>query len=239
MHSDSTLLAVIPARGGSKGLPGKNVLDCAGKPLIAWTIAAAKAVVAIDDVIVSTDSPEIAEVARWAGAAVPFLRPPELATDDAGLVQVLQHVWERHHAQNGRPFDYIVLLQPTSPLRAAGHIAGAIDHYFGQRRGEDDTLASVCKAGTKHGWLMTEADDNRYISFCFDVNTANPQRQNLRNYYLPNGAIFIARGATLGQGLYRANTMPYVMQTGDSVDIDTLEDLRAAELLLRSRAAGA
>jgi CMP-N-acetylneuraminic acid synthetase len=214
------------------------VLDCAGKPLIAWTIAAAKAVVAIDDVIVSTDSPEIAEVARRAGAAVPFLRPPALATDDAGLVHVLQHAWEQHPAASGLRHDYIVLLQPTSPLRGAQHIAAAIEQYFGKRRSDDDTLASICNAGGKLGWLMSEAEDSRYIHFCFDVNTANPQRQKLPNYYLPNGAIFIARGATLMQGLYRANTLAYIMNPVDSVDIDTLDDLRAAERILLTRQAG-
>lgn len=236
MHANSSLLAVIPARGGSKGLPGKNVLSCAGKPLIEWTIDAAKNATSIDDVLVSTDSPEIADVARKAGAAVPFLRPSELSTDQASLLQVLQHAWEQRRSKSGAHYDYIVLLQPTSPLRTADHIESAIQRYFTERKSKTDTLASVYEVSTKFGWLMQDDERSNYVRFCLNVATQNPQRQRLKNYYLPNGAIFIACGKNIMEGLYRDNTIPFVMQSNESVDIDTADDLYAAEQLLLNKA---
>jgi len=105
MYRNTSLLAVIPARGGSKGLPGKNIRKCAGRPLIEWTIAAAKAVAEIDDVLVSTDCGEIAEVSRNAGASVPFLRYDALSTDNASMLDVLQHAWDEHKTPKRRHYD--------------------------------------------------------------------------------------------------------------------------------------
>lgn len=234
MYKDFSLLAFIPARGGSKGLPNKNILDCAGKPLIEWTISAASAVGYIDDVLVSTDSTDISEVSRQAGASVPFLRPDALATDSASLHDAIQHAWENHTAPTGRSFDYIVVLQPTSPLRTAAHIAAAIEFYFSNRRSEDDTLASVYQVGQKFGWLMQPEPESPYIRFCLDISSKNPQRQALKPYFLPNGAIFIVRGAALSAGLYTSQTLPFVMDALESIDIDTRDDLLQAEGRLRA-----
>ena len=232
MYEGFSLLAVIPARGGSKGLPNKNVLDCAGKPLIEWTISAALGANAIDDVLVATDADDIAATSRRVGASVPFLRPAELAGDDSSMLDVVRHAWETHADANGRRFDYIVLLQPTSPLRTSAHIDGAVEIYFKNRRSDDDTLASVYPVGQKHGWLMqTEGD---YVRFCMDVRSSNPQRQKLKPYYLPNGAIFIIRGGDFAEGFYRHKTLPFVMDASDSIDIDTYEDFKnAVNSLLR------
>jgi CMP-N,N'-diacetyllegionaminic acid synthase len=232
MHGNSSLLAVIPARGGSKGLPGKNILDCAGKPLIEWSIAAAKAVRLLDEVLVTTDSPEIAAVSRNAGASVPFLRPSDLATDDASLLKVVQHAWEEHRTREGTRFDYVVVLQPTSPLRTAAHIEDAVSYYFNNRKAETDTLASVYEVSTKYGWLMQNSDCDNYIQFCMDVQTQNPQRQKLKRYFMPNGAIFIAHGVSLAAGFYTRQTLSYVMPDADSLDIDTIAELSAAEQIL-------
>jgi CMP-N,N'-diacetyllegionaminic acid synthase len=238
MYDGFSLLALIPARSGSKGLPNKNVLDCAGKPLIEWTISAALGVSAIDDVLVSTDAEDIAEASRRAGATVPFLRPAKLATDDSSMLDVIRHAWETHADADGRRFDYIVLLQPTSPLRTSAHISEAVEFYFKNRRSDDDTLASVYPVGQKHGWLMQTTGDGDYIRFCMDVSSGNPQRQKLKPYYLPNGAIFVVRGGGLAEGLYRDNTLPFVMDPSDSIDIDTHDDFRQAESLLQARDAG-
>lgn len=236
MYAEFSILALIPARGGSKGLPNKNILECAGKPLIEWTISAALNVSLIDDVLVSTDSVDIATVAKRAGASVPFLRPDELATDDSSMLDSVKHAWESHRDAKGRPFDYLVLLQPTSPLRTSAHIYDAIDFYFENRQSNDDTLASVYKADQKNGWLMQTEGESRYIRFCLDVGSNNPQRQKLKPYYLPNGAIFIVRGEALGEGLYRDNTLPFVMAKESSIDVDTSDDLKAAEdFLIRHR----
>ncbi len=236
MYDNCSLLALIPARGGSKGLPNKNILDCAGKPLIEWTISAALGARAIDDVLVSTDAENIAAASRRAGASVPFLRPAELAKDNSAMLDVIKHAWETHVDASGRRFDYIVLLQPTSPLRTSAHIDEAVECYFKNRCSEDDTLASVYPVGQKHGWLMQVSDDREYIRFCMDARSSNPQRQNLKPYYLPNGAIFVVRGGNFKDGLYRDNTLPYIMEAADSVDIDTSDDFdfAAASLLRRS-----
>lgn len=233
MYRGSRLIAIVPARGGSKGVPNKNILECAGKPLIEWTISAAKSVDFIDEVLVSTDSEEIAAVSRQAGATVPFLRPGELATDDASLLEAIRHAWENHPTAADARYDYVVVLQPTSPLRTGAHIVSAIKHYFENRKSDEDTLASVCQVNPKFGWLMQYAEGGEYIRFCLDINVKNPQRQELKRYFLPNGAIFIVKGTALADGLYRKNTLPFVMPARDSIDIDTIDEFSAAEKNLR------
>lgn len=237
MRDRYSLLAFIPARSGSKGLPNKNILDCAGKPLIAWTIEAARAVTTIDEVFVSTDTEQIAEVARVFGASVPFLRPPELATDSASLMDALKHAWSELRDESDKRYDYLVVLQPTSPLRTRAHIELALTHYFASRGSENDTLASVYPVSPKFGWLMqTSIEPPGYIDFCFDILSSNAQRQSLKRYYMPNGAIFVVRGAALSYGFYTERTIPFVMSPGDSVDIDTRAEFDQAAESLRARA---
>ena len=233
MHQKNSILAVIPARAGSKGLPNKNLALCAGRPLVEWTINAALGAECIDKVLVSTDSKLIADVAKSAGACVPFLRPKELATDDAGIVDVLIHAWNNCLDDCGAHFDYVVLLQPTSPLRTKLHLTEAVHYYFDARLNEGDSLASVYRANPKNGWLM-QLDGDKYVKFCFDVASNNPQRQKLSPYFLPNGAIFIAKGTALSDGLYHKGTIPYEMSKSDSIDIDLVEDLRIAESIILS-----
>ena len=236
MRDQYSLLAFIPARGGSKGLPNKNILDCAGKPLIAWTIEAARAVCAIDEVFVSTDKEQIADVARKSGASVPFLRPAELATDSASLMDALTHAWTTLRNGEGKAYDYIVVLQPTSPLRTRAHIELALDHYFETRGSENDSLASVYPVPPKFGWLMQKSvEPAGYIDFCFDICSSNAQRQSLKPYYMPNGAIFVVRGTVLGKGFYTERTIPFVMAPAESVDIDTRAEFDQAAELLRAR----
>lgn len=236
MRDKYSLLAFIPARAGSKGLPNKNILDCAGKPLIAWTIEAARNVDDFDDVFVSTDCEQIASVARTAGASVPFLRPSDLATDSASLMDALLYTWGELRDPNGKPYDYVVVLQPTSPLRTGSHIAAALAYYFAQRRTEIDTLASVYPVPAKYGWLMQKTSEpDGYIDFCFDIRSSNAQRQSLKPYYMPNGAIFVARGVALSDGLYTEQTIPFVMDAADSVDIDTRAEFDQAASVLRAR----
>jgi len=229
MFHDNSVLAVIPARSGSKGLPGKNILNFAGKPLIEWTIASAKRVSYLDDIFVSTDSSEIADISKAAGAIVPFLRPDELAKGDSSMLDVIKHVWTNHVTSEGKNFDFIVLLQPTSPLRESSHIIAAIDKYFDSIKSEKDTLASVYRVEQKNGWLMESDSDSGYINFCFDLNLKNPQRQKLKPLYLPNGAIYILKGNEIDSGIYHDNTIPFLMEREISDDIDTIEDFKKAE----------
>jgi CMP-N,N'-diacetyllegionaminic acid synthase len=235
MHKSSSLLAIIPARGGSKGLPNKNIRDCAGKPLIGWTVEAAKQVQDIDDVIVSTDSDAIAQACVAYGAKLPFMRPAELATDEASMLDVLQHAVLHHLDRQGKPFDYVVLLQPTSPLRTVKHLRHAISYYFDRQTSDQDTLASVYAVSEKYRWLMQISNPDQYIEFCFHTNSNNPRRQLLQSLYMPNGAIFIASRKKLAQGFYGSQTIPYVMDEESSIDIDSLEDFNRAQEILLSR----
>lgn len=232
MHGASTILGLIPARSGSKGLPNKNILSCAGKPLIEWTIAAAQAVDVIDEVVVSTDSDDIAAIARSVGASVPFLRPEVLAADDSSLVDAVEHAWKSLRTSSGALYDYIVVLQPTSPLRSGVHIRQAIELYFEKRRYRTSTLAAVCKVSPKYGWLLRKSRPGGSLRFCFEVNGRNPQRQNLDDYFLPNGAIFIIKGGEFSEGFYGEDAIPYLMDPKVSVDIDSIEDFRVAEKIL-------
>ena len=213
MFNGCSLLALIPARSGSKGLLDKNIMDCAGKPLIEWSISAAKDVDFFDDVIVSTDSKKIAKIARNAGASVPFIRPEEFASDDASLISVVKHAWQEHLTPDGNHFDYIVILQPTSPLRDVLHINAAIKLYFEKYKGENDTLASVYKVDKKNAWLMQFDNNDEYINFCLKVDLSNPQRQKLMPLYLPNGSIFIIKGECIDSGIYHQNTIPIIINS--------------------------
>ncbi|OFZ16592.1 MAG: hypothetical protein A2X86_12420 [Bdellovibrionales bacterium GWA2_49_15] len=230
MYNKKKILGIIPARSGSKGLPQKNILSCGGKPLIQWSIEAGLNSKFIDRVVVSTDSESIAEVATKCKGDVPFLRSPELATDSAATEAVIHEMIEKL-AQQKHLFDYIMLLQPTSPLRTSQHIDQAIEQYFRNLKSEDETLVSVYQAPAKVGWLMEE-NAQKCISFCFDQKTIARQRQGLKKYYLPNGAIYFAPIKTFGNSFYTARTQYFVMLEEDSIDIDLKQDLEKASLLL-------
>ena len=152
MINGKTVIAVIPARGGSKGLPRKNVLPLCGKPLIAWTIEKAVKSDHLDLVLVSTDSPEIAEVAKRHRATVPFLRPAELATDKASSYDVIRHALDYCRTAQGRDFDYVVLLEPTSPLREDDDVDRMLE-TLDEREDEFDAIVSVGEV-TLHPSIM-------------------------------------------------------------------------------------
>jgi CMP-N-acetylneuraminic acid synthetase len=220
------VLAIITARGGSKGLPRKNVLPLAGKPLIGWSIAGALASDAVGRVVVSTDDPEIAEVARAEGAEVPFLRPAELATDTASSLDVL-----RHALTECPGLDHFVLLQPTSPLRQAKDIDAVWQKL--QATGAASCV-SVCET-SESPWLMyLQAEDGR-LSRLLPEPAKGLRRQDLPATYRLNGAIYLARREWfLAHGrLIDAGTVAYVMPPERSIDIDTRADFDAAEGLLR------
>ena len=216
-------LGLIPARGGSKGIPRKNVLPIAGKPLIAWTIEAALAAQRIDRVVVTTDDAEIAEVAARFGADVPFVRPAELARDETpGIDPVL-------HAIGALPgYDRIVLLQPTSPLRGAGDIDAAIS-----MAADDRMVVSVTEAS--HAEWIFPLDGAGLL----DVGDATPvaRRQDMMKRYVLNGAIYVGRcdGLRKSRSFLGPNTAGYVMSAEQSIDIDGPLDWKLAELLLRDR----
>lgn len=216
-------LGLIPARGGSKGIPRKNVLPIAGKPLIAWTIEAALAAQRIDRVVVTTDDAEIAEIAARNGADVPFLRPAELARDETpGIDPVL-------HAIGALPgYDKIVLLQPTSPLRGAADIDAAIG------MAADDLMVVSVTEAPHTDWIFS-MDAGGLL----DVGAAKPvaRRQDMAKRYALNGAIYVARcdGLRESRSFLGPNTAGYVMSAEQSIDIDGPLDWKLAELLLRDQ----
>lgn len=218
------VLALITARGGSKGLLGKNLLPAGGKPLLVWTVEAAKASSVVDRVVISTDDEEIAAVAREAGCEVPFLRPAELATDTATSLDVVRHALE---ALPG--FDYLILLQPTSPLRTGADIDAAFEAMVSMGA---TTCVSLCPV-EESPYLMYEIGEQGAISPVVAAGHKPGRRQDLPPAYILNGAIYIADRDHImhGGGLCEPGSAAYVMPRERSLDIDNAEDLA----LLRRR----
>jgi len=223
---DRSVLAVITARGGSKGLPGKNLLPFRGAPLIASTIRAAQAVNSIDRLILSSDDPEIIETARSLGCEAPFQRAPDLASDTAASVDVLLDAADRTPG-----YDIVVLLQPTSPLRTAGDIEATL----ALMAGTGASSAVSVSAAPCHPYLIFQRDAaGRLSPFVAASSERAWRRQDLPPAYRINGAVYAADLAWLraGRTLCKAGeTVAYEMPVERSVDIDTLDDLRAAERL--------
>lgn len=224
-----TVVALIPARGGSKGIPRKNIAPLAGRPLIAWTITAALASGRLQRVIVSTDDEEIAHVAREHGAEVPFLRPPELAGDESTAVDVALHALDAL----GTPGpDALLLLQPTSPLRSATDICDAIDLA---EQSQADAVIGICEA-TPHPYLARSLDaDGKLRNF----STVPPQLTRRQDYppaYVLNGAIYLNRCASLRatRSFEPPGALGFIMPPERSIDIDAPLDLQIAESLLKN-----
>lgn len=227
MYAHRKILAVIPARGGSKRLPGKNIRMFLGKPLIAWTIVQAKASRYIDRVVVSTDSPRIAGVARAYGAQVPFRRPAGLSTAAASSVAVLLHAVDTLE-KRGEKFDAAVLLQPTSPLRNADDIDRSIRLFY--RRG---AAAVVTVSPAQHHPGLTGALAAGGLMRGFAAKNKRPAASGGKKFWRINGAVYVGRipflrkqGSFLGR-----KTLAMVMPQERSVDIDTLVDFEYALFL--------
>lgn len=235
MFNGKRILAVIPARGGSKGLPGKNIRDLAGKPLIAWSIEAAFGSRYLDKVVVSTDSPEIAEAAGRFHAEVPFLRPAHLATDKAKSLEAIFHTiqWLESHRES---HDIVMILQPTSPLRTTRDIDQAIELFFQKNA---SSIVSVCPCAHHPWWSNCLPEDGNMGNF-LRPEVLGTNRQELPEFYRLNGSIYLADIHFLRENgsFYGNRTFAYVMPTQDSVDIDTLLDFKLAELLLTQKTAG-
>ncbi len=227
------VFGVIPARGGSKGLPGKNLKRLGALSLIGHAVASAQEARGLTRFIVSTDSPEIAEEARRHGAEVPFLRPAELANDHAGMVPVLQHAVRWLESAGARP-DFVVTLQPTSPFRVGADIDRTIDSVAETGADSAQTLVEA----SYHPFFMKTLDGDRTIPL-FAEGKKYVRRQDAPAVYQPSGAVYVTRYPVLmneGQVLGHDNR-GIVMSFEASVNIDTEWDFQLAELLLaRGRA---
>lgn len=219
-----SLLAIIPARGGSKGIPRKNIKHLAGKPLIGWTIDAAKQASCINRIVVSTEDDEIVSVARELGADVPFMRPTELAADNTPGIEPVQHAISQLPK-----YDWVLLLQPTSPLRSVEDIDGI--WQFCQNHGAPSAV-SICEV-TKHPYWMYQCNSEHRLQQFICGRPDVTQRQDLPTAYALNGALYLAKTDWLLQqgGFIGPETLGYIMPTLRSLDLDTPHDWLWAELL--------
>jgi CMP-N,N'-diacetyllegionaminic acid synthase len=226
------VLGVVPARGGSKGIPNKNLVMLAERPLLAYTADAARQSRRLSRCIVSTDDETIAEAARRLGFEVPFLRPCELACDDTPMLPVLQHA-AREVGRAASPPDAVVLLQPTSPLRRAVHIDAAIDLL--ETSGADSVVSVVEVPHQFNPMSVMRVEDGRLQSFL--DGPLITRRQDKPRVYARNGpAVLVVRTHVLEAGsLYGSDSRPLAMTASESVDIDGPEDLVLAEILLQKR----
>ena len=229
MKGNKTFLGIIPARGGSKRLPRKNVLDLAGKPLIAWTIDAAKGSKYIDKIIVTSDDDEILQISDDLSVDT-NKRPDELASDTATTVAVTEHTIDNLNDT----YDFIIILQPTSPLRTFKHIDEAIELLFKKKA---DAIVSVCE--TEHSPLWSNTlSDNKSMEGFISKDYLNKRSQDLPKYFRLNGAIYICDVCKFKQYqslLIDKNIYAYEMSSEDSIDIDTQIDFDLAEIQLSKK----
>jgi len=230
--NDKIVLAIIPARGGSKGILRKNIKDLCGKPLIAWTIEESLKSKYIDRLIVSTEDKEISEISKAYGAEVPFLRPKELARDDTPGIEPLLHCisWLEDN-ENYCPY-YICTLQCTSPFRRVKHINEALEKLLVK---QGDSIIGVCKSEISPYW-MKKIENGKLTDFIKNSSKYN-RRQDLPVIYRLNGALYIGKTDILlkNRSWYTDNTLPYVMSNEDSIDIDTIGDFKFAELMMKEK----
>ena len=231
--SHGRTIATVCARGGSKGLPGKNIRLFAGRPLIVHTIEHALACPEIDAVYVSTDDFDIADIARSAGAIVPYARPAELATDEVGKLPVIEHL-VAHLEQQGELIRHVVDLQPTSPLRESTDISAAL-----QTRPGAQLVVSVAEAPDNPYFNLAEQGSDGLLHLC--KGEGKMRRQDAPPVYALNGSIYVWLRAALAHaafhGLWSVEVAPYVMPRWKSVDIDTLEDFEYAQWLFNRHVA--
>ncbi len=227
-----TILAIIPARGGSKGVPRKNVRMAAGKPLIAWSIVEAQKSKYIDRLILSSEDEEIISVARQWKCDVPFLRPAELATDDVSGIEPVLHAIGSLQEK----YDYVVLLQPTSPLRIAEDIDGCIQKCVLK---DSPACVTVTEPEKSPYWMFYMNDSERIVPLIEQENIVL-LRQNLKNLYVLNGSVYVAKidWFVRNKKFITDETTAYVMPKDRSIDIDTELDFTFCEFLLKKDRTG-
>ena len=227
------MLSIIPARGGSKGLPGKNVRPLGGIPLICHTIRAALTAESVSRVIVTTDDEEIAAVARECGAEVPFLRPSDLAADNSMVMDAYLHTVDTIANETSEMIGSFVALLPTVPLRLPGDIDGAIEIF---ERHNADSVISVTEPPVPIHWYRKINSEGILCDYLPEFN-ATKNRQELEQSYVPNGAIYVFRTEVLRttRQYYTEKTYPYIMPRERSADIDEILDFEWAEFLLQRK----
>ena len=225
-------LVIIPARGGSKGIPNKNIIDLGGKPLISYTVKEALSLFSSEDICVSTDDNKIMSVVTSLGLQIPFSRPASLATDTASSRDVLVHAIN-HYQDLGNHYDAIILLQPTSPFRTSKHIKDAISIY--ESSNDIDMVVSVKESKSNPYFNLFEEDEN--LSLKKSKHSSVTRRQDVPTVYEYNGALYIIKVDSLlsRNDLNFSTIKKYVMSDEDSYDIDTPLDLQISRFLIQER----
>lgn len=224
------ILTIIPARGGSKGVPRKNIMPLNGKPLIYYSIKNAFESNFINEIIISTEDTEIKKITEEFGLKV-ITRPEELATDDSKTIDVIIHVLDSLNFEGYIP-SIVVILQPTSPLRTSDDIDSAIEIFL---KKDCDSVVSVCEFDHSPYWALKL--ENNYLSPMFGQEYLLKPRQELPTAYIPNGAVFISSPDKIRKyrSFYCPKTIPYIMPTDRSIDIDSTLDFKMAEILLEEQ----
>jgi CMP-N-acetylneuraminic acid synthetase len=230
MYNNRSVFALIPARGGSKGLPRKNIKPLLGKPLVAWSIEQAGNCAYLDRSIVSTDDPGIADVARRFGGDVPFMRPPALARDESKTSDVILHAIE-YLEKNGQHFDYVCLLEPTSPLRAKDDVDRAIQTLV--ENDGADSLVTVGEVHCEHPLIVKKIVDNVVVPYIDNTRLIH-QRQQADLAYFPYGVVYMAKVDVFKklQTFYTPRTMPLYIERWQNYEIDDEIDFQLVELLM-------
>lgn len=226
------VLAIIPARGGSKGVHRKNIRFLGGRPLISYCIGTALNCAKVDRVMVSTEDSEIAEIAREWGAEVPCLRPAEMAADDSRVVDSVLHAMEWTKREEGYVPDRVMLLQPTSPFVASSDIDAAVELSAADGI---DGVVSVCEADPPPFWMHKLGDDSALVDFEHTVHES--RRQDLRPVFGRNGAIFLTKTSWMikHETFFHGKVLGYVMDQERSLDINTETDFVIGEAILSRR----
>ncbi len=229
-----SMIAIIPARSGSKGLKDKNIKPLCGKPMIAYTIEAAINTGLFDEVFVSTDSQEYADISVKYGASVPFLRDPELATSGARTWDVILNAIDIYDKKLGKKYDSMALLQPTSPLRDSDDILDAYKMFI-----EKDAVSVISVSEVEHSPLRSNTlPKNLSLGRFFSNNIHTVPRQELPTYYCINGAIYFVKMEKLLESLsnlYSARSYAYIMSKEKSIDIDDERDFLLAQIIMEKR----
>lgn len=230
MPADPAILVTVCARGGSKGVPNKNVREVGGKPLIAHTIEQAREWPRTTDLVVSTDSDEIAEVARNYGASVPFRRPAELATDEAAKLPAIRHAADSMEDETGRRYEYVVDLDATAPLRLVDDIDGCFREVY---ETQATNAYTVCEAEKNPYFNMVELDEDGYAGLSKELPTEVVRRQDAPAVYEMNASVYVYEREFLSETdtHHGTKTRVFEMPPERSVDIDRQIDLRWVEYL--------
>jgi len=231
--TEPKILGVIPARGGSKGIPNKNLYNLNGKPLISYTIESAKQSKYLTRFIVSTDSEEIAQVAKQYSANVPFIRPAELATDKALSVDVMKHAISEMEHRDGHKYDFLVMLQPTTPLRLVGLIDKVIEKLIDTGC---DTVITMVDVEAYHPARMYLIENDK-LSPIMDERIPMKPRQELPSVYIRSGDVYACKRNIIfeNNSLIGDDCRPYIIPSETAINIDTIKDVILAEYYLKQQ----